>query len=135
MFSFLRLFRRRKGYEYLYFYILNTHIYGESELNSLRIEVHKMIKNDCNKYNKNIVDYDFYTPKNNSSYFSSFIMCTDKIDHNINIKPLLYEIYAFMKKENDENVFSYPFSQLRIKYKSKQDDKILSIFKFKIKCY
>lgn len=137
--------------EFLYFYVLNTRIFADEDLNAIRTTILKAIQTDCEKRNKQIKDTDFFTISGKdkmedlNDYFSSVIFTTDTITQNIYFKPLIYELYAFCKKKKDENIFTYPFKKLRISYVDKNsklnindeemETKVITIMKFTVRCY
>jgi len=124
---------RNKDNEFFYFYTLDTKIFSNDGLNGIRTKILKIIDTDCEKEGKKINDRDYFITQDH--YFTVMMFATDVIAKNIYFKPLQYELFAFLKQKKDENIFSYPFEQFRIEYEYEKEKRIITILKFKVKCY
>lgn len=130
--TFFKFFKK-KNYEYVYFYILDSFFINSPEL---RAQVSKIIEKDLLQSKKNgvIKDCDLFTDKT-VDFTSLLILSSSEINKNKFLKPLIYEIYAFYKKGIlDDSVFSYEFKNIEHVYNIKDDSTTMKIYKFKIQC-
>lgn len=118
-------------YEYLYFCVLTSKIFSYQKTDYKK-KVLQCIETDLKKYNKKIFDVDFYTDF--SSYESTLIIATKDISKTLPLIPLMYEIYAYIKKGKDINVITYKFQELNLKINIEEKETQVTIYKFKIKC-
>jgi len=125
---FSNLFKEKK-FEYVYVYILSSH---ELSKQGISQEITGYINNDLRIYNKAI--YDIQISMANDNYNQIVIVFSDKAK-NIYFIPIIYEIYAFVKKDFDSSVFSYEYETLKKELfldKDKTEKIDLPILKFKI---
>lgn len=128
MFKFLLNIFKRKKFEYLYFYVLSSEVYSTKD--AVRMRLNDQIKLELQKLNKDIVDYEIYSDK---QFFENVLIFSTESLQSIYFKPLLLEIYAFMKKEKDSTVFSYKFDKVLFKFfNAKKEERFLTVYKFKI---
>jgi hypothetical protein len=115
-------------YEYLYFHIVDTKIYSYQKENFRNVMMQE-IRKDLKSTGKKIVDIDFHT---DAHYDSTVILTTDSLKNKFFL-PLIYQIYAFIKKK-DVAVFNYKFKVITLNVQLDGKAQELTIYKFKIKC-
>ena len=126
--NWLNVFQK---YEYFYFCVLTSKIFSYQKTDYKK-KVLQCIETDLKKHNKKIQDVDFYTDF--SSYESTLIISTKNISTTLPIIPLMYETYAYIKKDKNLNVFTYKYQELNIKINIEEKETQVTIYKFKIKC-
>jgi len=129
---FKNLFSNRfKKYEYIYFYFLNSDFFTINM--SVRSELMIKIKNDMEKMNKTQKDWEIFTNKQSGE---DVVIVATTTFNNIYIKPILLEIYAFVKKNKDFSIIKYPKTELDVPFVDQKDNekKVVKIYKYKIEC-
>lgn len=96
----------KKKYEYLYFYVLGSDVYGLEQ--NVREKLFNSIQLAAKDDGKRIVDYEFYTDK--KSYESVVILTTTKLTEK-NFYPLILEIYAYIKSDKNLQKISYKYEE------------------------
>ena len=115
-------------YEYVYFCVVNSKVFSNFGQKKLFVEIDK----DLRKHKKKLVDIDFYTDQ---SFDSVIVMATAVIKHTIHLIPIMYEIYAYLKKGKDVSVITYKNQELKLVFDTEEGQKQeLTIYKYKIKC-
>lgn len=128
MFGFIKNLFRKKKVEYVYFYVLTSEVYGSKA--NVRMMLNESLQQDLKKVGKEIVDYDIHTDK---QYFESVLIFSTDYLNRVFFKPLLLEIYAFMKKNKDTSVFSYKYTELKYKFFTTQElERHIIVYKFKV---
>ena len=118
-------------HEYVYIYVLTT---DEAAKEGVSTEVTNLINLDLSVSHKKIMDADFFVDL--ERYETLIINFSDK-SSNAYFLPIIYESYAYFKKNKDKKVFSYRIEQeikKKINIKELGKELELEILKFKIKC-
>ena len=130
LYRFKNFFATTK-YEYVYVYILST---DEASKEGVSTEITNLINLDLSLYRKRVKDADFFIDL--ETYETLIINFSDS-SSNVYFIPIMYESYAYFKKNKDKKVFSYKIEdEIKKKVNIKEIGKELEleILKFKIKC-
>ncbi len=119
-----------KKHEYVYLCIITSRIFSYQKEDYKR-KILTIVQSDLKKHKKKIVDLDFYT---DVETFESILIFSSVNVTSYILVPLIYEIYAYIKKNKDINVFSYKPIPIKTQILIDDQENNLTIYKFKIEC-
>jgi len=111
--------------EYVYIYNLSTLEFTEGVTSS----INHLISIDLQKEKKKVESFDYFDSKDSDKVI---VICFSSNSLDRIFIPIIYETFAYAKKNIDKSVFSYKYNIITKEYKSKEVNTKIEILKFKI---